>query len=130
MAKRKTIQQKQMDKLTSDSLNELGRRIIATSSRNSKIGDWTKLSPKQKEKRDKHLRDSGNWRVKLFDTLIVSQNFYGRYNTPKGNPTPSNRKEITNTPLKNAIRDLVPDATKVYIKNMVDLLKSPIISKK
>lgn len=120
MAKRKTVQEKEVEKLTIEALNGLGRAITVTSSRASKI------SKLQKD----HLRDSANYRVKPYDVLTVSQNFYGRYNTPKGQPTPKDRSNIKNTPLRNAIAKLKPEATTVFMKNMVDLLKSPIVTKK
>lgn len=119
MGKRKTIQEREIENLTKQSLNELGRRITVISSRNSKV------SKKQKE----HLRDSANYRVKPYDTLTVSQFKYGKYNTPKGKDTPKNRDNIQDTPMLNAIRENVPEATKVYVKNMIDLLKSPVIRK-
>ena len=119
MAKRLTIQEKQVRELTKNALDELGRKIIVVSSRNSKV------SKLQKD----HLRDSANYRVKPFDTLTVAQSFYGKYNTPKGQPTPADRRNIENTPLRNAIAEFVNEETKIFVKDMVDLLKSPIVKK-
>lgn len=121
MAKRKTIQQKEIENLTKKSLDELGRKISVVTARNSKVSDL---------KNPNHLRDSVNYRVKPFDTLIVSQNFYGKYNTPKGKATPQDRSNIKDTPIRNAINEFVPEAKKVFIKSMVDLLKSPVVKKK
>ena len=73
------------------------------------------------------VQDSG--RVKPFDTLTVAQSFYGKYNTPKGQPTPADRRNIENTPLRNAIAEFVNEETKIFVKDMVDLLKSPIVKK-
>lgn len=119
MAKRLTIQEKEVRKLITERLNELGRKITVVSSRNSKV------SKLQKD----HLRDSANYRVKPFDTLTVAQSFYGKYNTPKGQPTPKDRSNIENTPLRNSIEENVNEETKVFVKDMVDLLKSPIVKK-
>ena len=119
MAKRLTIQEKEVRKLINERLNELGRKITVVSSRNSKV------SKLQKD----HLRDSANYRVKPFDTLTVAQSFYGKYNTPKGQATPKDRSDIKNTPLRNAIEEFVNEETKVFVKDMVDLLKSPIVKK-
>lgn len=119
MAKRITIQEKEIREMTKSFLNELGRKITVISSRNSKV------SKLQKE----HLRDSGNFRVKPYNVLIVSQSFYGRYNTPKGKATPKNRTNIKDTPLLNSINENVPPEVDVFVKNMVDLLKSPIVKK-
>ena len=119
MAKTKTIQQKQIEQTIKEGLNELGRKVIVIASRNSKISNLQK----------NHLRDSGNWRVKPYDTLTVSQFHYGKYNTPKGQATPKDRSNLKNTPLENAIDDFVPEATKVIIKNITDLLVTPIVKK-
>lgn len=119
MAKRLTIQEKEVRKLITKRLNDLGRKITVVSSRNSKV------SKLQKD----HLRDSGVYKVKPYNTLTVGQSFYGKYNTPKGQATPKNRSNIKNTPLRNAIDEFVNDETKVFVKDMIDLLKSPIVKK-
>lgn len=119
MAKRKTIQEKEIEKITKDSLNELGRLVSIVTARNSKVSNLQK----------NHLRDSVNYRVRPFDTLTISQFRYGKWNTPKGKPTPQDRSNIKDTPILNAINEYVPNAKKVYIKSIVDLLKSPIKKK-
>ena len=119
MAKRKTIQEKEIERITKDSLNELGRKVSITTARNSKVSKLQKS----------HLRDSVNYRVKPFDTLIVSQFRYGKWNTPKGKPTPANRERIKDTPILNAINDFVPEAKKVFVKSIKDLLIAPIKKK-
>ncbi len=119
MAKRKTIQAKEIEKITKDSLNVLGRLVSVVTARNSKVSKLQK----------NHLRDSLNYRVKPFDTLIVSQFRYGKWNTPKGKPTPKDRSNIKDTPVLNAINEHVQNAKKVYIKSIADLLKSPIKKK-
>lgn len=119
MAKRKTIQEKEVEKITKNSLDKLGRTISVVAARNSKVSDL------QKE----HLRDSLNYRVKPFDTLIISQFRYGKWNTPKGKATPKDRSNIKDTPVLNAIATHLPDAKKVFVKSIKDLLKSPIKKK-
>lgn len=119
MAKRKSTNEREIEQMMRNELDILGRKVTVLSSRNSKI------SNKQKA----HLRDSANWRVKPFDTLVVSQYKYGKYNTPKGQATPSDRDNIKNTPLLNSIKENVPEAVKVIAKNLVDLLIAPIIKK-
>lgn len=119
MAKRKTIQQKEVEALTKKFLDELGRKITVVSSRNSKV------SKLQKE----HLRDSANWRVKPYNVVTVSQSFYGKYNTPKGKATPKNRNNIKDTPLLNSIEENTPPEVEVFVKDMIDLLMSPIVKK-
>lgn len=117
MAKRKSIQQQQIEKLTKDNLNKLGQDIITDSAKNSKVASGD-------------LRDSQNFRVRPYDTLTVTQNFYGKYNTPKGKKTPKERDNIKDTPLRNAVEKHAPEAVKIYIQEMTDLLKSPIITNK
>lgn len=117
--KRKTIQEKEIEKITKDSLNELGRKVSVITARNSKVSKF------QKE----HLRDTVIYRVKPFDTLIISQNYYGKWNTPKGKATPKDRSNIKDTPILNAINENVPIAKKVFVKSIKDLLKSPIKKK-
>ena len=120
MAKRKTIQEKEIEKVITEGLNKLGRTITVIAGRNSKV------SKLQKD----HLRDSGNYRVKPYNVLTVSQNFYGKYNTPKGKATPKNRDRIKDTPMRNAINEYTPEEVKVIIKDLKDLLISPIVTKK
>ena len=119
MAKRKTIQEKEIEKITKDSLNELGRLISVVTARNSKVSKLQK----------NHLRDSVNYRVRPFDTLTISQFSYGKWNTPKGKPTPKDRSNIKDTPVLNAIHEHAPKAAKIYIKSIADLLKAPIKKK-
>jgi len=103
--------------LTKNSLLELGRLIKVVTARNSKVSKLEK----------DHLRDSIGRAVKPFNVLILSQKFYGQFNTPKGEATPKNRRNLTNTPMENAIRENLPDAVNLYVKNMIDLLTSPIV---
>jgi len=117
--KRKTIEEKEIEKITKNSLDKLGRKVSVMTARNSKVSKLQKS----------HLRDSVNYRVKPFDTLIVSQFRYGKWNTPKGKATPQDRSSIKDTPILNAIDQFLPEAKKVFTKSMVDLLKSPIRKK-
>lgn len=117
MPKRKSIQQQEVENLTKKALNMMGEQISTESAKNSK-------------KRTGDLIDSQNYRVKPFNTLTVSQNYYGKYNTPKGKPTPKNRDNIKDTPLRNAIEKFKQPGVEVFVKDMIDLLKSPIVTKK
>ena len=119
MGKRKTIQEREIEKITKNSLDKLGRLASVVTARNSKVSKLQKS----------HLRDSVNYRVKPFDTLIVSQFRYGKWNTPKGKPTPQDRSNIKDTPILNAIALHVPEAKKVFVKSIKDLLKAPIRKK-
>lgn len=120
MPRIKTIQEREIESTIRKSLDELGRLVVVESGRKSKVSDLQK----------DHLRDSGNFKTKPYNVLTVTQNFYGRYNTPKGKPTPQNRSNIKDTPMSNAVRENAKDTVKIIIKNMVDLLKSPVTLKK
>jgi len=117
MAKRKTVQERDFENAIKKTLNTLGEKISTTAAKNSKV-------------RTGDLRDSENYRVRPYNVLTVSENYYGKYNTPKGQPTPKNRSNLENTPLKNAIKEHVNDETKVIIKDMIDIFRSSIITNK
>jgi len=119
LAKRKTTEEKAIQARITQTLNELGRKVIAVSSRNSKV------SKKQKD----HLRDSGNYRVKPYNVLVLAQYNYGRYNTPKGKATPSNRANIKDTPLNNAIVEYVDEEINILVKDLIKLVVAPIVKK-
>ena len=102
-----------------ESLNVIGRAVIAKSSQQSKVSNIQKL----------HLRDSGNYRVKPYNTLIVSQYYYGKYNTPKGKETPTDRENLTDTPLNNAINEFVDEEINLLVKELAQMIMSPIIKK-
>ena len=108
-----------MEEAIRKELNELGRKVSVMAGRRSKISNLQK----------NHLRDSGNYRVKPYDTLFVSQFNYGKYNTPKGQPTPKNRGNLKNTALNSSVDEFVPETVKLITKNIVSLLLSPIIKK-
>lgn len=120
MAKRKTVEQKEVESLISKNLNAIGRKGAVMAARNSKV------SNKQKA----HLRDSINYRVKPFNTLTLSEFNYGKYNTPKGQPTPQDRDNIKNTPIRIAVKEHVPDGINTLIKDLKEMIISPIKLKK
>ena len=120
MPRKKTIQQRELEMVMKKHLDELGRKITVIAARNSKV------SRIQKD----HLRDNYNWGVKPYNVLTVAQKYYGKYNTPKGQPTPKDRSNLKNTALLNSINDNVPEGVSVMVRDMIDLLASPIIGKK
>ena len=126
MAKRKTTQERAIEKELQNALNELGRTVTVISSRNSKIST-VKGGKASVQKR--HLRDSANYRVKPFNVLIVSQYKYGKYNTPKGQATPKDRSNIKNTPLLNSIDENVPKGVDIVVKELTKLVTDPISNK-
>ena len=113
MAARKTIQQKQIEALTKKHLDEIGYKVRADILKYSKV-------------RTSDLSESGNFRTEPYNLLTLTQNFYGKYNTPKGKPTPKDKDNIQDTVMKNAVRDHVPPGIKILVKDMIDLIKSPL----
>lgn len=111
MAKRKTIQEKEIEKLTKQHLDSIGEIITTESAKMSRV-------------RTGDLRDSQNFRTRPFNVLTVSQNFYGKWQYLKGkNSGDKNALEVS-------IKQNLPDGVKLFVKDMVDLLKSPIVTKK
>jgi len=117
MPRRKTVQEKEIEALSKKHLDAIGEAVSQEAAKNSK-------------KRTGDLIDSQNYRTRPYNVLTVSQNFYGKYNTPKGKATPKDRSNIKDTPLKNAIKRHVPEGTKLFIKDMIDLITAPIVTKK
>ncbi len=73
------------------------------------------------------LRDSGNYRVKPYNVLILTENEYGKWNTPKGKKTPSDRDNIKDNPMLNAINDHIDESVNVIINDITNLLTAPIL---
>jgi hypothetical protein len=121
MAKRITTTEKQIREAIKKNLNEIGRKTSAQSKRTSKIAKSTDRFT------GGSLRDSGNYRVKPYNVLTLSENFYGKYNTPKGKATPADRDNIKDTALQLAIDDNVPDGTNLMINDIMNLLTAPIL---
>jgi hypothetical protein len=121
MGKKLTTNERQIREAIKKNLNEIGRKTSIQSRRNSKIAKST----------DKFtggsLRDSGNYRVKPYNVLTLSENFYGKYNTPKGKATPKDRDNLKDTALQLAIDDNVPEGTNLIINDIMNLLVAPIL---
>ena len=69
MAKRRTRQQIDADKIIKAQLNELGEKVYQQAKNNSRVDTG-------------RLRDSVNYMVKPDTTLTVAQVFYGRFQNP------------------------------------------------
>lgn len=123
MAKRKTAEQREIEKTIQTNLNELGRKVTVQVRRTSKVAKSTENFT------GGSLRDSGNYRVKPFNVLVLSENEYGKWNTPKGKATPSNRDNIKDNPMLNAIDENLDDTVNVIINDITNLLVSPITGK-
>lgn len=62
------------------------------------------------------LKQSLNYRVKPYNTVTFAQQFYGKYNTPKGKP----RTEVWDdyNPLEQNIKKLKGDLQNVIVKDL------------
>lgn len=110
MAKRLTIKEKEIRELTKKQLDSIGELISKDASETSRV-------------RTGDLRDSQNFRTKPYNVLTVSQNIYGKDLFLKGKN--SGQKNA----LKVSIEQNLPDGVTLFVKDMVDLLKSPIVKK-
>ena len=93
MAKRRTRQQIDSDKIIKAQLNELGEKVFQQAKNNSRVDTG-------------RLRDSVNYMVKPDTTLTVAQVFYGRFQDP-------NELEV-------AINDNVDETINLVVKEIVD----------
>lgn len=114
MAKRRTKEQLDVDKIIKRRLLELGEKIYFQSTETSRVARDTfyktdRVRPKGSIQRaGGELRDSQNYRVIQDTTLICVQTYYGAFNYPKGQ----------NSGQKNALMIAVND----NIENATDLI--------
>ena len=93
MAKRRTRQQIDADKIIKAQLNELGQKVFQQARNNSRVDTG-------------RLRDSVNYMVKPDTVLTVAQVFYGRFQDP-------NELEV-------AINNNVDETINLVVKEIVD----------
>jgi hypothetical protein len=93
VAKRRTRQQIDADKIIKAQLNELGEKVYQQARNNSRVDTG-------------RLRDSVNYMVKPDTTLTVAQVFYGRFQNP-------NELEV-------AINANVDETINLVVKEIVD----------
>lgn len=121
MAKRRTIQERQIDAIIKQNLNRWGNQVRFDAQANTRVDD------------DK-LRPSINYRVRPDTIITFVQNKYGKWITPKNVPMPKGRPTVYPTPPYNALAIEIdkdkPELIKIIKKDLIDLLKSPIVTKK
>lgn len=88
-------------------LNELGKIVTGESSKTSRV-------------RTGDLRDSQNYRVRPYNVLNLSQNIYGKDLFLRG------KNSGEKNALMVSIKKNVPEQTNLIVKDLVDLLVSPI----
>jgi len=96
VAKRRTRQQIDADKIIKAQLNELGEKVFQQAKNNSRVDTG-------------RLRDSVNYMVKPDTVLTVAQVFYGRFQNP-------NELEV-------AINNNVDETINLVVKEIVDQIR-------
>lgn len=123
MAKRKTAEQKAIEKVIKTNLEVLARKIKVQTRRTSKIAKSTESFT------GGSLRDSVIATVDPFNTINLTENEYGKWNTQKGKATPKDRDNIKDNPMLNAIEEYLDDTVNVIINDITNLLTAPITQK-
>jgi hypothetical protein len=103
VAKRRTRQQIDADKIIKAQLNELGEKVYQQAKNNSRVDTG-------------RLRDSVNYMVKPDTTLTVAQVFYGKFQNP-------NELEV-------AINNNVDETINLVVKEIVDQITANYDSQK
>ena len=103
MAKRRTREQIDADKIIKAELNELGEKVYQQARSNSRVDTG-------------RLRDSVNYMVKPDTVLTVAQVYYGKYQNPNE--------------LIVAIDDNIDESINLIVTEIVDTLTKPYDSKK
>ena len=103
MAKRRTREQINKDKIIKKRLNELGEVIYNDARETSRV-------------KTGQLQNSINYMVKPDTTLTMAQVFYGKFNFPKG--VNSGEKNA----LMIAVENNIDSTTKILVKDINDLI--------
>ena len=115
MAKRRSKEELNSDKIIKKALLKLGDAIYKESTKTSRIAKDTFYKSGGINKAGGTLRDSQNYRVKPDTVLSMAQVHYGQYNYPKGK----------NSGQKNALIIAVDK----YLPKSVDLIVTEITAK-
>jgi len=110
MAKRRSKEQLQSDRIIKAELIKLGDDILEVAIPRSRRDTG-------------RLQDEMNKRVDPDTTLTMYQMYYGQYNYPKGQD--SGEKNA----LLITMNEMIPDATKRIIKNINDVINAPFKDK-
>jgi hypothetical protein len=128
MAKRRTREQIDSDKIIKKHLDALGWKIHAQATETSRVAKDTRFADGSINKAGGTLRDSQNFMVKPDTVLTVGQVSYGKENYPKGNNTKkqySNGKVIITkgmNALLHAVNDHIEDTTNIIIADITDAI--------
>lgn len=110
MAKRRSKEQLQSDRIIKTELLKLGDEVLA------------KAIPLSRRDTGR-LQDEMNKRVDPDTTLTMYQLYYGAYNYPAG------KESGEKNALLITLNEMIPDATKIIIKNINDIILEPFKNK-
>lgn len=114
MAKRRTKEQIDADKIIKAKLNELGQKVYEEATENSRVAkDLYYLTDRvgtkgTLRKAGGTLRDSVNYMVKPDTVLTVAQVYYGKFQDPNE--------------LQMAINRNIDDTTNIIVEEIIDLI--------
>ena len=111
MAKKRSKEQLQADKIIKSELLKLGDKVLDIAQPNSRRDTG-------------RLQDEMNFRVIKDTTLMFGQMYYGAFNYPKGKT--NGEKNALNI----ALQDNVNETTNIIVKNINDVLLAPFKDKK
>lgn len=111
MAKRRTRQQIDADKIIKRQLNILGEEIYEQAKERSRVAKDTYYKDGSINKAGGTLRDSVNYMVKPDTTLTMAQVYYGKYQKPNE--------------LLVAIYDKLPKNTEIIVAEINDVILAP-----
>jgi len=131
LAKRRTRDQIDADKIIRGQLMELGEKIYQQARESSRVAEdlyylTDRVEPKGSlRKAGGTLRDSVNYKPLTDTVLLVAQVEYGKWNYPKGDNTKRtySGKEIIITPEMNALQQAIND----NVDETINLIVSEII---
>jgi len=116
MAKKRSREQIDADRIIKANLLILGEKIYNDSTETSRVAKDTYYKDGSINKIGGTLRDSQNFRVMKDTQLVMAQVYYGQYNYPKG--TTSGQKNA----LLIAVNKYQPEQTKIIVAEINEQL--------
>ena len=123
MAKRRTAEQIDADKIIKKQLNILAEKIYEESQKITRVRKRSKQYPSG----GGTLKNSINFRVRPDTILTFVQRAYGKYVTP--NNKPSNNKLTETDALLIKIKELIPEGVTIIKKELTESILFPFRKK-
>ena len=122
MAKRRSKEQLQADKIIRQHLMELGEKVYKDAKNTSKVAETTFYKDGSLNREGGTLRDSINYRMINDTSLVCFQVYYGKWNTPKGEPTYIPREGPEFNALLISLNELKGATTKAIVADINETL--------